>query len=381
MKQALIAFFLIFGLNMAIAVGADDPGTFEGSPSPACNTLLMDSDMVAAGFKNYYQSFGKRGFLGVQPEVTAASLDAAGKKGIIRWEQRFYIATDIEQAKTHVQAPSSLSDKGLYFILEGEVQEDMFYHLLEQGISVLDEAGNTTVTLSPEDTWKLLDRENLIFHKVDKGLSYYSLEGWVLPKARTIISQKSVDDSEVTFGKIRNKLDGLVRQGHEVYFNSEPEMALELSRKHDSDPVKRSEASVSFGSDMRNFMAMFEQKRAFNAVMFAPSTLDNLDYGLGGMIAGVTGHIQGSLYVIDSIFFPPRDDGERYGEAVFLALIDRLFAAGIQFVDTTKIVSASINKRAAAISLEELVDLIKELPQNPVVDFSTPYQCQSESCD
>ncbi len=365
-----------------------------GGLADECGSALEgNSDFLKAGFRPTDLRYGTRGFLGVQPKVSIENLDIAGKYGVIRWEQRVFIVNSIEEAIAHSQAGKDSQDRGLYFIFDskeedegaseeangsraGEVPEVLGKQL------VVVQDGELSAELSAEETWELLDRESLGYHKAEKGPSFYSLEGWVLPHERNIITGQSVDEGVKTYGAIKKFTAKALNSGYQIVFNNRPESASNLSRKHLDEYVSADSNSVAVGSDVANFKELFDQSHAFTAEVYAPQTDVGTEYGEGGMIAGVTGHIQGKLYVVDSVFYPPIDGGKKYAESALLALITRLFDAGIDFIDTTKVSQfATKHMRAFRVKTKELQHRILEIPEDAEVDINTAFTCKEVDCE
>ncbi len=346
----------------------------------SCSTALgYEGEESFSGFPPVESRIGKMGFLGVHPDVSVEALDEAGKFGAIRWEQKIYVVSDEKAAVQHSTQDNSRTDRSLYFI----VGKDSASVGIADGVIdsaapelVIIENDGSVRNLTSTETWKLLDKTVMSFHRLEAApqLSYYSIEGWMLPEERYVITRQQVKEGVKTYGEIKKFTSRALSSGYQIVFNYNPSLATRLARKHDQKFVSQRDNSVAIGTELNNFLKLYDRSHAFTVEVYASHNETEKLYGEGGMIAGVTGHIQGRLYVIDSIFYPPNENGRRYAEAAVLALLERVFEAGIDFVDATKIsYLASKYLRALKITQNDLQTRISSLPENPVVDFDSAY--------
>ena len=339
-------------------------------------------DLLDAGFAGPLEKYGKRGLLGFQPEVNSDTLDVAGKYAIIRGEATIIEAKDLNQVNE--KGPAN----GLYFFKNQEEEKS----LQDYSLTIVKD-GKIVKELSREQTWRILDITQVTFHEAEKNaLPYYSTEGWIQPEERTIINREiSISQGGSTYGDIRKFTKTALNSGYKIVFNQQPKVAVSLSRKHTGALIQESNKSIAIGTYVKGLVGLINQNHAFTIEVYGPHS-EASSHGEGGLIAGVIGHIQGKLYVIDTVFYPPVDGGEKYEKSAIFALLDRLFypksdkgeqlplEEAIDFVDTTKISGfAKKHLRALTITSETEIDLISNLPDAYFIDLK-PFSC-SNKCD
>lgn len=349
-------------------------------PAPQTTKASIDNainELIIAGFRDPKLRIGKMGFLGIRPYVTPEILEMAGKIGILRWEQKIFVVKDANEIVRH-QDPKR-PDRTLYFV-SPENSATSSNDLSSRPILYYFD-GKSVISLTQSETWELLKPEAMYFHKPQESsqLPYYSIEGWVMPAERYIISQKQVQESQKTYGKIKDFALKAIASHYQIVFNNNADLATDLSRTHDRNYISKSKFSIAVGMDLFRFKKLFDAGKAFTVEVYSQHTKTEAEYGKGGMVAGVTGHIQGSVFAIDSIFYPPVENGLSYAQAAMLALLDRLFEAGVEFVDVTKISHLAQEFRALKLSHEEFMELValqmgKQLVNKEImVDWSTSY--------
>ena len=369
MKTTIYLLFLTFS-SVEFAHSGDLTADGPTKARNVCEEAMLhdDQELTKLGFLNPLVRYGEKGFLGYQPGISAQTLDTSGKYAIIHGEIVVTVVNDKAEAIKHSQS-DKVTDKGYYFVLNGKSDKDI--NLLDHELTVIN-SGNIVAELDAKQTWKILDHLNMSYHEGEKGPSFYTTDGWVQPDVRSIINkEQSVDEGEGTYGAIREFTHNALGSGYKIVFNNRPEVAVNLSRKHSQDQGKK---SVAVGSYLQWVLDLVEEKRAFTVEVYAPQTELSKSYGEAGMVAGVIGHIQGKLYVIDTIFYPPIEGGERYAKSAIYALLERLFDAGVEFVDTTKISAFAQSLRAKSLSSAEEISMLSTLPEEPVVDFQ-PFTC------
>ena len=192
-----------------------------------------------------------------------------------------------------------------------------------------------------------------------------------MPSKRYLITRTSVEGGASTYGKIREFTSKALSEGYSIVFNNRVQTALRLTRRMAEKP----DPGHDVFEDL--FLAMKDSQKTFTVEVYAPDSEVARTSGEGGLIAGVLGFKLGNLYVIEDVFYPhTRRDGHNYLEMAVYALLQRLFTAGIYFVDVTKIASLAKNyfrpqvlrSRYDVMShLDQLSDTILSVDSNPFV--------------
>ncbi|MCB9025717.1 MAG: hypothetical protein H6625_05330 [Bdellovibrionaceae bacterium] len=378
---------MYFVISLILVLALDPIWSAENKSQPEvgpqCESLLYGSEeLTRSGFAPLTSAYGERGFLGFQPEVTTKTLDIAGKNAIIRGEQLVYLAANVDAALRHSHTAEKNGPKRtLYLIkIDEKITDDVFVsrpEFLENSKLLVIKNGTVIQELDEAQTWKLFNARKMSYLKDENGFSYFSIEGWMLPARRSVVSRRSVEEGASTYGSIRKFTAEALSQSYMIAFNKRPQVSVKLAgrKKQENDENNK---FVADGEKVQKFIELINDGSAFSVEVYAPSDSEVAkSYGQSAMVAGVLGYIQGNVFVIDSIFYPSNTHGSKYANMAIFALLTRLITAGIEFIDTTKITHfANKELRAISFSSEELVHMISKLPDNSEVDFNKMFSSE-----
>ncbi|MCB0357259.1 MAG: hypothetical protein KDD40_09645, partial [Bdellovibrionales bacterium] len=310
------------------------------------------------------------------------NLQLAIKYGIIRGEQRIYFARSKEDAIANSQLKENAKKIKFYFIpIPNEDDTDSENQL--QRLYVY-ENGTELADVSPVEMDELFKLKDLVFTKAERGLDYYSLDAWIRPVTHAIIKKKdSVQHGETSYGGIRKFQADAIRYGTIFYFNNRPEIVLSRFDKSNEQNVEL----VTIGKSLTEFTELqsLDNSLVYTVEVHKYSSDLSRKYGVGGIIAGVTGHRVGNVFIIDSIFYPNDEEskGLMYVLSALSLLIDRIFVkeSGINFIEATKIKAIAQDKlRAIPVVHEQFMEMLNSLVQNPAnVDLETSLPKDNDS--
>lgn len=188
--------------------------------------------------------------------------------------------------------------------------------------------------------------------------------GWAYPERRGVLKLEEETFKGSTYKKLRNQARNYEKAGDKFVFNSNFQEALETAR----DQERRGQ---SVEQSRYRIPAVFKKSMDFykEGIAFSVEHRDKDNNLLGGLIC----FRYGNLITIDTVFYK-NDIGS--AKVAALALIDRLMAAGIKFIDMGMVTSYSESLKAMYVDSDminptEFEAMINALPQEHVeIDLS-----------
>lgn len=267
----------------------------------------------------------------------------------------------------------SLSDeerKSIYRKLFSKVKVVYFHHQTGEPIEVTDEE-KTIFDLS------MLRTANLGIAGI-----WFSHPGWVLPKLRGVLKLDKETLGGSTYKNLKNQARKYEAKGYKFHFNHDFEESL--NKLADQKRV---------GQDVDE--NRFRQAAVFNAALQSYKngkafSVEMVDRN-GEIKGGFVGYRFGNIIAINSVFYDPPNEEDvdltgkteeekkailarpllDFAKVPVLALIDRLQAAGIEFIDMGMVSPYSKGLKAKYISQEEFLGMLNKLPKDDVaIDLS-----------
>lgn len=377
--QGLLASLLAFTPQAFSAPTCDS--LFEAA-KPALTTSVSADAQAAELFSKATQGITERGFIASFPKLSAELGSAAGKKGLIWWNLRIYVAESLEAAKKHSAAEPDQLMQGVYLLNpKGEkVTEqnatDVFNRLMsENGLHYIN-----------RDAVEKVDAEYVKRNLTPHEMEWYFQDpehgpvimqsGWAFPKNRGVI-QYSAGVESSTYAKMRKLAQKLINQGFKVTFNRDFKQALDKTAQQPRRVVTPSGEKVWVknsryldDADLYNStLESFAMGRVFSVEIWNEK---------GEMVGGLIGNREGSIFSPDSVFYDnvnyPKISID-FAKISAVALMDRLNAAGIPFADAGMVSHFTASMKGELVPAKTFLELVNRLPpeSQAVVDFTTEW--------
>lgn len=368
---------------------------FRNSRSGLCKSLFVsigktqqELDAITIHDGNALLALAKKGgvtdrnFLTSKYEVTPELQSYLALHGIIRWNLRIYIAKSKAAAAEHAAKEEDPLMQGLYLIdpdlnqnvLIKKQASSIFQRLAKANPIYTFRGGKETVEIPysffrdqlnfSELTWSLSDPEHGPF---------IAASGWVLPNTRGVVMREDVVDSS-TYLDMRRLARKLIREGFEVTFNKDFRASLQFVADQKRRVAGQWVANSRYqDAGLRaDTMNKFDKGGAFSVEIWGPEFINAEGKPGRKLVGGLIGNKEGGLYSPDSVFydqenFPKITIG--FSKVAMVALMDRVSAAGIFFLDAGMVSHFTASMKGKIISLEEFLAMIRELPVDPKVDL------------
>ena len=351
-----------------------------------------------------------RGFLGTLPERTEETEAEMKKIGVDWWGARIYVLPNLEIAKrfdSHRENNDILM-KGFYLFnsdvsmdealeefesfdssekdkeVAEKKQKDLALNIFEaslakQGMWYFN--GEEFTPVPPGLVEKLFTPENLSINETegnvrmpmeegsDKyyGGAYLYQRGWFYTKFVGVIMtdeyyEKHKPGGSSTYMNLRKKMRKYARtEGWEVRFNSDIEAVIELTDKQ----IRKDQGGNSnrfTEEDYASFRSAFDDGKLFTVEVWN---------GQGELVAGTFGFRTGNVYHPETLAYAQAIDKANYA---VLAILERLYQAGISFLNTGMVTSNTARMGGYYLEREDYNRLEAELPKEVLeVDLTTPW--------
>lgn len=368
---------LLLASPKAFAAGACE-SLFEAS-KPAAATSATAEAQASALFAKATQGISERGFIASFPKLTAELGSAAGKKGLIWWNLRIYVAESMEAAQKHSAAEADQLMQGVYLLnprgekVTEQNATEVFNRLMtENGLHYINRG--TVEKIDPNYVKQNLTPHEMEWYFQDPEHGPVIMQsGWAFPKNRGVIKYSAGIESS-TYARMRKLAQKLINQGFKVTFNKDFKQALDKTTHQARRVVTPSGEKVWVKNsrylddvDLYNStLESFAQGRVFSVEIWNEK---------GEMVGGLIGNREGSIFSPDSVFYDnvnyPKISID-FAKISAIALMDRLNAAGIPFADAGMVSHFTASMKGELVPAKQFLDLVNQLPpeSKAVVDFT-----------
>lgn len=184
--------------------------------------------------------------------------------------------------------------------------------------------------------------------------------GWVFPEVRGVLPiEKSLSGS--TYKNLRNQARKLQTEGHRFVFNEDFIASLNMTRDQDRRGSSPEESRYKIPAVYNKSLEFYKEGKAFSVEI-----RDKNNKLKGGLLC----FRYGNLVTIDTVFYDRKNPADlesrpdiSYAKVAVLALMDRLKAVGITFIDMGMVTSYSDTLKAFYMESDEFLALVAKTPK------------------
>ncbi|MCB0390155.1 MAG: hypothetical protein KDD58_02635 [Bdellovibrionales bacterium] len=401
-------------------------------PPTFCNIILANKLLL-----NPEQGLGYRGFLGAVPEYNASNEEKMREIGAKWWGARIYIMPSLEVAEQFDNFSDNKDPlmKGFYLIdedvlkynslkeqkklsgskvvkyIKGKLEQQInplnIYRYLdernekkqkqlaqeafkrsyskkgmwyfEEGKAVRVPDEQVAELFTPENL-KVMSSESKVKMPTHEDSSDYYGEyflyqrGWFYTKIVGVITTERYIEKHKTGGrnsrymKLRRSANPLVqKQGWRITFNKDLEGLIKLTEEQSRVGQDEDESNRFTKADYDNFRESFKKGDFITVEVWN---------GNGELVAGTYGSRSGNVFHPETLLYK---DGIDKANFAILALMDKLYEAGITFLNTGMVTPNTENMGGEYLSRDEYEKLQAELPKKELpINFNEDWVPQPE---